>query len=78
MSGRSGHLPCLLEDQETDAPVSWTGLDPSLGRLGVTKESRSDELRERASKPKSSRLDAALGRLEMTEGLRSDKSGVGE
>lgn len=49
-----------------------------MGRLGVTEESRSDELRERVSKPKSSRLDAALGRLEMTEGLRSDESGVGE
>ena len=46
-------------------------------KLEVTEESRSDELRERASKPKSSRLDATLGGLETTEGLRSDEFGVG-
>lgn len=46
--------------------------------LGETEEPQSDELRERASKPNSSRLDATLGRLETTEGLRSDDSGVGE
>lgn len=36
----------------------------SSDKLEVTEEPRSDELRERASKPKSSRLDATLGGLE--------------
>jgi hypothetical protein len=43
----------------------------------MTEESQSDELSERASNPKRSRLDAALGRLGMTDGLRSDELGVG-
>jgi hypothetical protein len=43
----------------------------------MTKGSQSDELSERASSLKSSRLDAALGRLEMTDGLQSDELGVG-
>lgn len=49
----------------------------SSDKLKITEEPRSDELKERVSKPKSSRLDATLGELETMEGLRSDESGVG-